>query len=76
MNLANTSEFGVYSSWNKERPVAINVVESARDLDAGFLVWKGGSVFSKLKVDGRWIGLKEWEVYGEARIREKCFFKY
>ncbi|GBB85001.1 hypothetical protein RclHR1_11590005 [Rhizophagus clarus] len=53
----------------------LEVLTSSRDLDPRLLVWKGGSVMSKLEIlNESWINSREWEELGVRCLREKAFF--
>ena len=55
--------------------VEAKIFPNARDLDARFLAWKGGAVFSKLEsTTEAWITKEEWENFGMRSIKEKISF--
>ena len=55
--------------------VEAKIFPNARDLDARFLAWKGGAVFSKLESTVEaWITKEEWENFGMRSIKEKISF--
>lgn len=55
--------------------VEAKIFPNARDLDARFLAWKGGAVFSKLESTMEaWITKEEWENFGMRSIKEKISF--
>lgn len=55
--------------------VEAKIFPNARDLDARFLAWKGGAVFSKLESTAEaWITKEEWENFGIRSIKEKISF--
>lgn len=55
--------------------VEAKIFPNARDLDARFLAWKGGAVFSKLESTiEAWITEEEWQNFGMRSIKEKISF--
>ena len=53
----------------------VKIFPNSRDLDARFLAWKGGSVFSKLESTSEaWISCAEWQNFGARSIKEKISF--
>ena len=55
--------------------VEAKIFPNARDLDARYLAWKGGAVFSKLESTFEaWITKEEWENFGCRSIKEKISF--
>ncbi|KAJ3086033.1 Actin- protein 8 [Quaeritorhiza haematococci] len=57
--------------------ISVRIIQSPREIDPRFLVWKGGSVFAKLDMTQElWIGLGEWEAGGPARLAGKSLFAW
>ncbi|KAF9908532.1 actin-like protein arp8 [Lobosporangium transversale] len=53
----------------------VEVLPSPRDMDPRLLVWKGGSVLSKLETAKEmWIKPLEWELMGRKVLRDKSLF--
>jgi actin-related protein 8 len=54
----------------------VSVIPPPRDMDPGVLVWKGASVYARLKSAEReaFMGRKEWDLYGARGIGLRCLF--
>lgn len=52
------------------------IFPNTRDLDARFLAWKGGAVFSKLESTATesWISCEDWHMFGMKILKEKVAF--
>lgn len=56
---------------------AIAVMPPPRDMDPQILTWKGGAVFSRLKVvEEMYITQKEWDLLGPRSIHYRTMFAY
>jgi actin-related protein 8 len=56
----------------------VSVIPPPRDMDPGVLVWKGASVYARLKSAEReaFMTSKEWDLYGARGIGLRCLFVY
>lgn len=58
-------------------PKEILVATPPRDLDPAVLVWKGGSVFGKLRMtNDSWIGALEYDRLGSRILNYKCMWHW
>ncbi|KAK9368878.1 hypothetical protein V1509DRAFT_621752 [Lipomyces kononenkoae] len=56
---------------------SVAVLPTPRDMDPMLLVWKGASVFVKLKIANEvWIGSRDWDLLGSRCLQYKCLFLY
>ena len=56
--------------------IEAKIFPNSRDLDARFLAWKGGCVFSKLEstASDAWITREDWNNFGTRSIKDKISF--
>lgn len=56
----------------------VSVIPPPRDIDPGVLVWKGASVYGRLKSAEReaFMTRKEWDFYGVRGIPLRCLFSF
>lgn len=55
----------------------ITVMPIPREMDPELITWKGGSVYSKLKIVNEvWISKREWEIFGSRCLQYKVLFMY
>jgi|SRR5579862_1102067 len=56
----------------------VSVIPPPRDIDPGVLVWKGASVYARLKSAEReaFMTRKEWDLYGVRGIPLRCLFLF
>jgi len=56
----------------------VSVIPPPRDIDPGVLVWKGASVYGRLKSAEReaFMTRKEWDFYGVRGIPLRCLFAF
>ncbi|KAI8148388.1 hypothetical protein BJV82DRAFT_591965 [Fennellomyces sp. T-0311] len=53
----------------------VEVLPAPRELDPRLLMWKGGSVLSKLDIAKEmWIGQEEWDLVGARCLRDRALF--
>ncbi|KAK9459618.1 uncharacterized protein V1516DRAFT_708637 [Lipomyces oligophaga] len=63
--------------WKNWSTGSVTVMATPRDMDPMLLVWKGASVYVKLKIANEmWIGSKEWDLLGTRCLQYKCLFLY
>ncbi|KAK9353996.1 hypothetical protein V1523DRAFT_409504 [Lipomyces doorenjongii] len=63
--------------WKGWSTGSVTVMPTPRDMDPTLLVWKGGSVFVKLKIANEvWIGSRDWDLLGSRCLQYKCLFLY
>lgn len=61
----------------KPMPSEISVMPAPREMDPQVLSWKGGGVYSKLKIASEcWITAKDWDMLGNRALQYKCLFAY
>ncbi|KAI5966338.1 ARP8 [Candida pseudojiufengensis] len=57
--------------------IPINILPTPREFDPSMLTWKGGSVYSRLKVvNEMWINQKDWDLLGSRSLYYKSIFNY
>ncbi|KAI3404681.2 ARP8 [Candida oxycetoniae] len=57
--------------------IPINILPTPREFDPSMLTWKGGSVYSRLKVvNEMWITQKDWDLLGSRSLYYKSIFNY
>ncbi|KAG7766864.1 hypothetical protein KL931_003748 [Ogataea haglerorum] len=55
----------------------IEIIANDENLDPSMLVWKGASVFARLKiVEEMWIGEKYWDIFGGRALSYTTLFNY
>lgn len=55
----------------------INILPPPHDMDPSMLTWKGGSVFSKIKlIEELNITKSDWDMLGSRILQYKCIFEY
>ena len=54
----------------------IMVAPPPRDMDPQVLVWKGASVFGKLRANDSWIGATEYDRLGSRLLAYKCLWSW
>lgn len=54
----------------------IMVGTSPREMDGQVVVWKGASVFARMKMHESWIGQKEFEMLGARVLSQKILWHY
>lgn len=66
------------SMWNQKKDVGdIAVMAMPREMEPDNVVWKGGSVFAKLKIiDELWVTLDDWQILGSRVLQYKTLFAY
>ncbi|KAK9253562.1 hypothetical protein V1507DRAFT_458275 [Lipomyces tetrasporus] len=63
--------------WKGWSTGSVTVMPTPRDMDPTLLVWKGASVFVKLKIANEvWIGSRDWDLLGSRCLQYKCLFLY
>ncbi|PQE10420.1 hypothetical protein CJF32_00000935 [Rutstroemia sp. NJR-2017a WRK4] len=78
---AKTPGFGPFleERLRKKRPDLndkILVGTSPREMDGQVVVWKGASVFARMKMHESWIGRKEFEMLGPRVLYQKMLWHY
>ncbi|KAF7949084.1 hypothetical protein EAE96_008255 [Botrytis aclada] len=78
---AKTPGFGPFleDRLQKKRPDLadrILVGTSPREMDGQVVVWKGASVFARMKMHESWIGQKEFEMLGARVLSQKILWHY
>ncbi|KAF7948424.1 uncharacterized protein EAE97_003835 [Botrytis byssoidea] len=78
---AKTPGFGPFleDRLQKKRPdlaERILVGTSPREMDGQVVVWKGASVFARMKMHESWIGQKEFEMLGARVLSQKILWHY
>ncbi|KAL6453879.1 ARP8 Actin-like protein ARP8 [Candida maltosa Xu316] len=57
--------------------LTINILPSPREFDPSMVIWKGGSVYGRLKVvNEMWITTKDWDLLGSRCLYYKSIFNY
>ncbi|KAK9453505.1 hypothetical protein V1511DRAFT_81987 [Dipodascopsis uninucleata] len=63
--------------WKGWRNGTVTIMATPREMDPTLLVWKGASVFVKLKIANEmWISSKDWDLLGSRCLQYKCLFLY
>lgn len=58
-------------------PTNVEILSNSRNIDPSAMVWKGGSVYARLKVANEmWISHKDWDFFGNRALVYKCLFNY
>lgn len=61
----------------KPLPPEIAVMPAPREMDPQVLTWKGGGVFSKLKIASEcWVSPRDWDTLGNRSLQYKTLFAY
>ncbi|KAI5961805.1 ARP8 [Candida margitis] len=62
---------------NQGAIIPITILPTPREFDPSMLTWKGGSVYSRLKVvNEMWINQKDWDLLGSRSLYYKSIFNY
>ncbi|KAI5962795.1 ARP8 [Candida theae] len=62
---------------NQGSVLPITILPTPREFDPSMLTWKGGSVYSRLKVvNEMWINQKDWDLLGSRSLYYKSIFNY
>ncbi|CCG22749.1 Arp8 chromatin-remodeling enzyme complex protein [Candida orthopsilosis Co 90-125] len=62
---------------NQGSILPITILPTPREFDPSMLTWKGGSVYSRLKVvNEMWINQKDWDLLGSRSLYYKSIFNY
>lgn len=57
--------------------LSMNIVPTPREFDPSMINWKGGSVYSRLKVvNEMWITQNDWDLLGSRSLYYKSIFNY
>ncbi|CAK9438747.1 uncharacterized protein LODBEIA_P29710 [Lodderomyces beijingensis] len=57
--------------------IPVNILPTPREFDPAMLTWKGGSVYSRLKVvNEMWINQKDWDLLGSRSLYYKSICNY
>lgn len=57
--------------------INVEVLPAPREMDPAILVWKGASVFSRLKlIEELWINENDWDLLGSRSLQHKLTFPY
>jgi actin-related protein 8 len=57
--------------------IPVEVLPSPRDIDPSVLTWKGGSVYSRLKlIQELWITERDWDLLGSRVLQHKSLWNY
>ncbi len=57
--------------------IPISIMSSPREMDPQEITWKGGSVFSKLKIMNElWISPNDWDLLGSRGLQYKTIFSF
>ncbi|KAK9447249.1 uncharacterized protein V1518DRAFT_421732 [Limtongia smithiae] len=65
------------SMWKGWSMGSVAVMPTPREMDPTMLVWKGASVFVKLKIATEmWIGSRDWDLLGSRCLQYRCLFLY
>ncbi|CDK29491.1 unnamed protein product [Kuraishia capsulata CBS 1993] len=57
--------------------VPIEILSSSKEVNPSSMIWKGGCVYSRLKIINElWISLDDWDMLGSRCLNQTCLFNY